>query len=43
MSIRDLAHFARSQDVKLEGAAAIGIIASMIAVLFAGSTVLTPQ
>jgi MFS family permease len=42
MTFKDLAHIARSQDAKLDSAAATGVIAVMIAVLFAGSTVLTP-
>jgi MFS family permease len=42
MTFKDLAHIARSQDAKLDSAPATGVIAAVIAVLFAGSTVLTP-
>ena len=42
MTFRDLAHFAQSRDAKLDRAVATWVIAAMIAVLFAGSTLLTP-
>ena len=42
MAFKDLAYLSRSQGLELNGAAATATVAALIAVLFAGSTVLTP-